>query len=87
MSFQELVDHMLNSKTWQTKERLFAEAFPEAKDRCAFFSEHVNRLLREYGAAGKSTDELSDLLVRKLAIDHWFGTIPKSLLKNIDLSE
>ncbi len=28
-----------------------------------------------------------DLLVRKLAIDWWFNTIPASLLKHIDLSQ
>jgi hypothetical protein len=87
MSFQELCDHMLYSKTWQAKERLFAEAFPMREDRCAFFTDQVNRLLREYQKAGKSTEELNDLLVRKLAIDCWFNTIPASLLKHIDLSQ
>lgn len=87
MNFQELANHMLHSKTWQTKERLFAESFPKADDRCAFFADYVNRLLRDYKEAGKSTEELNDLLVRKLAIDWWFSMIPKSLLKNIDLSE
>ncbi len=87
MNFQELCDHMLHSKTWQTKERLFAEAFPVREERCAFFSDHLNRLLREYEKSGKPTDELNDLLVRKLAIDWWFSMIPASLLKHIDLSQ
>lgn len=85
MNFQELTNHMLYSKTWQTKERLFAEAVPKAEDRCALFADHVNRLLRDYKQTGRSTEGLNDLIVRKLAIDWWFNMIPKSLLKDIDL--
>lgn len=80
MEFQELCDYMLYSPVWQMKERLFAEAFPEAADRVRFFSDYVDRLLREYRKAGKSVGDLHDLRVRQLAIDWWFGMIPRSLL-------
>lgn len=87
VTFQDLCDYMLDSKVWQTKERLFTEAFPTVEERRAYFAEQVGQLLREYKMEGKPIEDLNDLLVRKLAIDFWFSRVPRSLLKNVDLSE
>ena len=83
MSIQELYDFMIYSREWQLKERLFAEAFPAQEDRVVFFSAFANRIIDEYEARDESLDDLTNLHLRKLAIERWFSRIPASLLPSL----
>lgn len=87
MTFQEQAEYMLFSKSWRTKDRLFMEAFPLAEDRTRFLGDFTRRLVEQYAQEHRSVDELGGLMIRKLAIEEWFGRIPKSLLKDVDLND